>query len=65
MVAEAKELYAGNFQRAVPRIMAWVGANFPAYHHIFAFLDASDNIQREKDLENVRGREGIMCKRGS
>lgn len=44
MVAEAKELYAGNFQRAVPRIMTWVGANFPAYHHIFVFLDASDNI---------------------
>jgi len=59
MVAEAKELYAGSFQRAVPRIMTWVGANFPTYHHIFVFLDVSENLQREKDVENVRGRGGL------
>jgi hypothetical protein len=62
MVAEAKELYAGNFQRAVPRIMTWVGANFPTYHQIFIFLDVPDNLQREKEMENVRGRKGTNCK---
>ena len=58
ILAEALELFAGSFQRAVPRIMTWVGANFPTYHHIFVFPDVSENLQGEKDVENVRGREG-------